>query len=386
LKTGAETAPTTRRPSSGRINARESSADGVLEQAATAFIEAEGQRRAFRALYVAQRLAQMGKAPALTQKLTEQVLGLAETATVAEGSLLEYPNYDREGRLKILRGRALDARGWSLFQQQRHREAITVLSEAVNAYGDLPEGKLVQWRLATVKETAGEEREALNLYLAAYVQPDDPAVTDVKRTVIEVLYRKLNGSLNGLDEKIGKPLASAITVSTENAPSEESVKTSENSAGRSGRRVETKSGPSPVSAEKAAPRIIELPEVASKQPELVLGRVNINIRSARSLLITSNTLPRPGEWTRPQSIELIEVVTQEVPMATPRVNTRLLRWPFKVEAEKAPAPSTIEVAGEKTETPGGRPRRVPAEETPEKKEDKKEEPSAPTRSRRVRTP
>jgi tetratricopeptide (TPR) repeat protein len=181
-----------------------------LEKAAMEFIEADSTRRPFRSLYVAQRLTRSGQALALAAKLAQQALDLAESATELNGSVRDYPNYDREGRWRMFRGRAADAQGWALFKLERNDEAMTALTEAVTAYGDLPEGKRALWHLAVVKETAGELREALNLYLAGYEAPSPPSQgSNLNRTVIEVLYRKIYGSLKGLDERLGKPVGAA---------------------------------------------------------------------------------------------------------------------------------------------------------------------------------
>lgn len=172
-----------------------------LDQAALDFVETENTRRSFRALYVAQKLSQAGISTGLAVELAEQALGLAEVATESEGSLRDYPNYDRNGRLQIFRGRALDAKGWALYKAGKSEEAATVLNDAVKAYGSLPEGKRALWHLATVKETAGELNAAFDNYLAGYESPETPTA-DVKAAVIEVLFRKINGSAEGLEERV----------------------------------------------------------------------------------------------------------------------------------------------------------------------------------------
>jgi hypothetical protein len=49
-------------------------------------------------------------------------------------------------------------------------------------------------------EEAGDEHRALNLYISSY----DPAMptSSARRAQIESLYKKLNGSLAGLEEKL----------------------------------------------------------------------------------------------------------------------------------------------------------------------------------------
>ncbi|MFN0107230.1 MAG: tetratricopeptide repeat protein [Blastocatellia bacterium] len=172
-----------------------------LDRAALDFVETESTRRSFRSLFIAQKLAQTGIATGLAVELAEQAFGLAEPATEPEGSLRDYPNYDRAGRLQIFRGRALDAKGWAQYKAGQNDEAAVTLSEAVKAYGALPESKRSMWHLAVVKETLGDFNAALDLYLAGYETPEISSA-DVKLAVIEVLYRKVNGSLNGLEDRL----------------------------------------------------------------------------------------------------------------------------------------------------------------------------------------
>ncbi|HEX5081959.1 MAG TPA: tetratricopeptide repeat protein [Blastocatellia bacterium] len=171
-----------------------------MERAALDFIEAENSRRSFRMLNVAEKLAQAGVSTDLAVDLAEQALGQARVATEPEGALREYPNYDLNGRLAIFRGRALSAKGWALFKAGKNREAAAALAESTQAYGSLAEGRSALRRLATVKEALGELKEALDLYIAGYEAPASGSGSDVSRVVIESLYRKINGSLEGLDK------------------------------------------------------------------------------------------------------------------------------------------------------------------------------------------
>src|SRR5262249_16861937 len=130
-------------------------------------------------------------------------LALAEAATEPAGSLREYPNYDRQGRLAIFRGRALSAKGWALFKSNDNQAAVAALTESTKAYGSLPQGRPSMWRLAAGKESQGELKEALELYIAGYEAPAPGSDMDVNRAVIESLYRKVNGSLAGLNKRLG---------------------------------------------------------------------------------------------------------------------------------------------------------------------------------------
>ena len=184
-----------------------------IEKSAEDFVETEGSRKPFRWLYAAERLTQTGQALETVLKLTDQALDAAEAATAPEGSLRDYPNYDREGRLSIFRARALTLRGRALVKLNRAPEAITTLGQAVESYGVTPERNRAQWQLALAKESAGQTKEALDLYILAYEPPDKTSVgSDLNRTVIEALYRKVHGSLEGLSERIGKTRETVVVM------------------------------------------------------------------------------------------------------------------------------------------------------------------------------
>lgn len=184
-----------------------------LEKSAEDFIETEGSRKPFRWLYAAERLTQSGQSLETVLKLTDQAMEASESATASEGSLRDYPNYDRDGRLRVFRGRALILRGRALIKLNRSEEAIKTLEQAVESYGSIPERNRAQWQLALAKESAGQTKDALDLYIAAYEPPDKNSVgSDLNRTVIEALYRKIHGSLDGLNDRIGKARETALAT------------------------------------------------------------------------------------------------------------------------------------------------------------------------------
>lgn len=196
-----------------------------LDRAAMDFVEVESSRRSYRSLYVAQKLSQAGIATGLAIELAEQALGTAEAATANDGSVREYPNYDRTGRLQVFRGRALDAKGWAQYKAGQTDEAVATLGEAVKSYGSLPESKGAKWHLAVVKETAGELNDALDLYLAGYEAPEAGSA-DVKLAVIEVLYRKANGSTTGLEERLRQAGINATIAANQPEPAPTTKKSS----------------------------------------------------------------------------------------------------------------------------------------------------------------
>jgi tetratricopeptide (TPR) repeat protein len=184
----------------------------ALQRLVDQFVKATPDRQPFRALYAAQRLIEGGTLLDQAIALCRQVLDEVEQAIESPGSLRDYPNYDREGRGRILRGRAWDQKGWAYFKAENLDAAEAALLEAILSYGDLPEVRRAFWHLATVRETKGSREEALALYVAGYEAIALPSEKtgagqvggasrkgDVKRTIVELLYQQVRGSLDGLD-------------------------------------------------------------------------------------------------------------------------------------------------------------------------------------------
>jgi hypothetical protein len=107
---------------------------------------------------------------------------------------------DREGRRLVFLGRAYDALGWAQFKKQDSRGAVENLLKSVETYPAILERKTAIWHLAIAMEETGDEQRALNLYISSY-DPETPT-SSARRAQIEALYKKLHGSLAGLEEKL----------------------------------------------------------------------------------------------------------------------------------------------------------------------------------------
>ncbi len=341
-----------------------------LDRAAMDFVENESSRRAHRALYIAQKLAQAGIATGLAVELAEQSLGLADAATEADGSLRDYPNFDRNGRRQIFRGRALDAKGWAQFRAGQVEESAASLNEAVKAYGSLPEVKRALWHLAVVKETANELSPALDLYLAGY-QPPEAGSADVKLAVIEVLYRKVNGSTDGLEARLRQAgITATVAIKPEVAPPAKSSrqtkpqpKTTKGTAAAEDKKLKLESGKadfqipanlpkSTSTAPAKADVAVETAEVTKSdkddglknedktKEEIVsvkpaeLPAINVDSDSAIPLthLFDAATLYSQLETLKP--ISLIQTPEEETPPPPAKLNTR----PRRVSVPVRPKP------------------------------------------------
>jgi tetratricopeptide (TPR) repeat protein len=190
----------------------------VAATAAKEFAAGDDPMRAFRQLYAADRLLRRGVASRTALELIEMAKGGVDAAvstpqaTIAvnadelreirasainQGGTPNVPDLPRNVLDSFLRGRIEELSGRALLDQGKAAEAVAALRRAV---GVLPENSLywhnALWRLGTALAASGERQEALNTYIHSYTTGEpDPA----RRAIIESLYRRLNGSLSGLD-------------------------------------------------------------------------------------------------------------------------------------------------------------------------------------------
>jgi len=164
------------------------------------FTTLDDGRQAFRMIWVARKLTDTGIALVAAEQLARRAISVADAATEPAGSMRDAPLLDREGRRGVFLGRAYDALGWAQFKNGDARGAAGALAKSVEAYPPSGERKTAIWHLAVATEEIGNERRALDLYIASY-DPDVPT-SGARRARIEALYKKLNGSLAGLDEKL----------------------------------------------------------------------------------------------------------------------------------------------------------------------------------------
>jgi uncharacterized membrane protein YgcG/tetratricopeptide (TPR) repeat protein len=211
-----------------------SSTETINEQAAVAaakeFASGNDAARAHRELYAAGKLLQKSIGFQTAYELAEAARTSADAAlTVPAATLAVQADEYREIRARaisaggtadivdapanilsnILRGHIEDTSGWALFNLDKADQAVDHLNRAVNI---LPAGtpglRASQWHLGAALERQGKNEEALSYYLKSYSSGGpDP----VRLAMIQKLYRRVNGSLEGLDERIGGA-SSAVTT------------------------------------------------------------------------------------------------------------------------------------------------------------------------------
>jgi tetratricopeptide (TPR) repeat protein len=210
-------------------------------EAAREFGAGDDAMRAYRNVYAANRLEQLGTAHAEALARAESAITGVEPAlgvahapvalfaetqelkelrkqVIEQDAPLNMLGVDHDTLSKVLRGRIEGLAGWALFNQGQTAEAVVRLRRAVSV---LPEDsawwRTSEWRLGAALEASGSARDALAAYVTSFRSLPDPQ----RLSVIEALYKKLNsGSLNGLDKLLGMPLtATAATPSPAPSPS-----------------------------------------------------------------------------------------------------------------------------------------------------------------------
>jgi tetratricopeptide (TPR) repeat protein len=197
---------------------------GVAQQ----FIKGDDPMRTFRQVYVAGRFLNKRVAlativdlmdqamsgvevalsvPAATVAAQPEELGDVRAQAIARGDTPEVPDAPRTALSGILRGRIEDYAGLALYNLDKPAEAVTRLRRAVSGSTEgTPIWRSALWHLGAALEATGKNDQALLYYIKSYVHgPPDPA----RRSIIESVYKKVNGTLDGLDDKIGAAAASS---------------------------------------------------------------------------------------------------------------------------------------------------------------------------------
>jgi tetratricopeptide (TPR) repeat protein len=113
----------------------------------------------------------------------------------------------------IYKGRLEDLEGWALFNEEKYSEAVTHLKKSAEMLpAETPAWRSAFWHLGVTLEQVGQKEQALDAYIKSY--KGDPSPSAVRRSVIEQLYKRVNGSLDGLDEKLGTVTVAAVSSST----------------------------------------------------------------------------------------------------------------------------------------------------------------------------
>ncbi|MGD9562049.1 MAG: tetratricopeptide repeat protein [Pyrinomonadaceae bacterium] len=214
-----------------------------LTALADEFVKGTDNMKLHRQLYVANLLLQKNVAVAKAAELVKESIsnvdaGLEVSApgaavmaselyesrviAFARNEMVVIPDVPRKTLSAIVRGRIEELAGWTLYQQQNYPESVIRLKRAVNVLPDKSAWwRSSMWRLGAALQADGKDQEALDSYTRSYVT-DRP--TGWKYSAIEALYRKVNGSTDGLEAQIGpNPLTASFDPKTIEPPPVEAV-------------------------------------------------------------------------------------------------------------------------------------------------------------------
>lgn len=197
------------------------------------FIKGDDAMRTYRQVYVAGKFVKKGVAlsavvqlmdqasagveaalgvPAATVAVQAEELAESRARAVAQGGTIDVPDAPRTALSGLLRGRIEDLAGLALFNLDKSGDAVVRLRRAVNtATEGTPLWRSSMWHLGAALEANGKNDQALLYYIKSYVNgPPDRA----RRSIIENVYKKVNGTLDGLEDKIGPGFAAASASPT----------------------------------------------------------------------------------------------------------------------------------------------------------------------------
>lgn len=300
--------------------------------AAKEFASGDDAARVHRQLYAASRLLQRGigfqtvyelaeaarnsadvgmSVPALTVVIQADELREIRARAIAAGGTPDIPEAPRNVLSNLLRGRIEDVSGWALFNQDKLDEAVAHLKRATNILPErTPALRISLWHLGAALERQDKKEEALAYYIKSYNAGEPDAV---RRTLIEQLYRKINGSLAGLEERIGAVTSPAVEVETprrdtttppvQPTSSSESTKTGTTTSNAVTPIVESPT-PSATSSPEVAATSIAQPTASPEMPPLTAPQ-------------PSTTSPGSSPTPSPEATtESISTPTPETPPVT----------------------------------------------------------------------
>jgi len=202
--------------------------------AAKEFASGSDSMRPFRQVYAASRLARNGvgintaldliaqarratdealKVPVLTLAVQADEFRDMRASAISSGSVPDVAPAPAPVLANIYKGRLEDLEGWALFNDEKYSEAAVHLKKAAEILpAETPAWRIALWHLGATLEQSGQKEQALDAYIKSYKGEPEPSA--VRRSVIEQLYKRINGSLDGLDEKLNAATGAAVSTST----------------------------------------------------------------------------------------------------------------------------------------------------------------------------
>ena len=344
---------------------QESVSEQDLVIAAKAFAAGDDDARVHRQLYAASRLLQKGVGFKAAHELAEAARDSADVGltvpeltvvvqadefrsirsrAIAAGGTPDIPEAPRNILSNLLRGRIEDTSGWALYNQDKVDEAVDHLKRAVAI---LPEGtpaaRSSLWHLGVALERQDKRSDALASYIKSYNSGDpDPA----RRALIEQLYRKINGSIDGLDEKIGPALGTSA-----NTPAPAPDKASETMQPASSPEMTPAATPE-VSVAPASPSTADSTTVPSASPPVEAPAAAVpEPTPAESPAAAPEASPASSPEATPAS-SAPETTPSATPESTPSPAASLTLDASPVEKLNKPPQTTVAITGHVKDSSG----------------------------------
>jgi len=269
--------------------------------AAKEFAAGSDSMRAFRQTYAAGRLVRNGigidtaleliasarkatvealKLPVATMAVQAEEFRDLRARAISAGNVPDVATAPPEVLANIFKGRLGDLEGWALFNQEKYSEAIARLKQAAEiSPPQTPAWRTALWHLGVALEQSGQKQEALDAYIKSY---SGGPVESIRRSRIEQLYRSVNGSLDGLEQRLGGSSAVSSTatptpeVSTTPAPP---VLTSDPPAAET-----PKSEPTPTTGPPQSPS----QEISDEALRNAASRLRSNVRITGRIVDSNN--------------------------------------------------------------------------------------------------
>lgn len=262
-----------------------------------------------------------------------------------KGDFLLIPDVPKQTLSAILRGRIEESAGLALLQTGnaaeatiRFRRALTVLPK------DSAWWRSATWNLGSSLEAEGKNDEALKTYISSY-KIDKPDLS--RYIVISSLYKKVNGSIDGLEDEIGmSPLSAAVAAEMAAKP-EPVIAGEKPSETNEAKAITPEPSPTPKAAE-----VIAVPEATPDQAA--------DAKPTPSPESTPKPEETPAAATPSPSSELTPKPAETPAAATPSPSPESTPKAEETPTAALPSPSP---SPEATQTPSAEPTPKP-EETP----------------------
>jgi tetratricopeptide (TPR) repeat protein len=353
----------------GAVQGAASIKEAETISAAKEFTAGEDPMRAYRQLYVATRLLRIGAGLPTALEMTDAATSGVDAAldqpvaavaiqaeelrpiyarAAATGTSLATSPTPRNVLSNIMRGRIEDLKGWTLFNQDKPAEAVVHLRRAASVMPEnTPWWRTAQWHLGAALEANGNRDEALAAYIKSYKSgPPDAA----RRVVIETLYRKINGSLNGLDERIGASPAVA-TIASNNTTAAPPTPTTSDVPAAANTPAETKTSESASTstntsaAETTATAAPTTTETTPPASSVETATASPSPASTSEAVQTPSPTPTQTTEVTPTPTPEATQTTTTTPTSTPTPETTptpTTTTTSTTEAASTPTPSTTE--------------------------------------------